>query len=184
MVLPRTAWIQLNCLALVLDVFTPAYKPEVTEATFSDSGSAPVPKILNMDPGLVIFRIWESNSCSDYSYHSWSNQNVSMLLLMKWPRRLLLLRQLKSESGSVSRSERKMQNPARVASGIPDLWPPLLQTWGMTPSATWKSSTEEQTIDHIVLQCLIHQPPMECTHGLMVLDVEKMRSLLNTCPNI
>jgi len=57
MVLPRTAWIQLNCLALVLDVFTPAYKPEVTEATFSDSGSAPVPKILNMDPGLVIFRI-------------------------------------------------------------------------------------------------------------------------------
>jgi len=56
-----------------------------------------------------------------------------MLLLKKWPHRLLLLPKLKSHSGSNfsqifdfgTRSERKTQNPAGVDSGNPDPVPLL-----------------------------------------------------------
>jgi len=84
----------------------------------------------NFESGSGNFSIWESASCSNSGYH-WSNQNLSMFLLKKWPRRLLPLPKLKSRSGSgfpqnfYSGSERKTQNPARVDSGTPDPWPPL-----------------------------------------------------------
>ena len=69
-----------------------------------------------------------------------------MFLLKKWPRRLLLLPKLKSDSGSGfhkfmgsgSGSERKMQNPAVVDSGMPDPWPlcsPAYQRWAL--DRTW-----------------------------------------------
>jgi len=42
---------------------------------------------------------------------------------------------------------------------------------------------EEQTVDHIVLQCPIHRPP-HGLHFLTLLDDETIEWLLNTCPEI
>jgi len=42
---------------------------------------------------------------------------------------------------------------------------------------------EEQTVDHVVLQCPIHRPP-HGLHDLTVLDDETIEWLLNTCPKI
>jgi len=42
---------------------------------------------------------------------------------------------------------------------------------------------EEQTVDHVVLQCQIHRPP-HGLHGLTILDDETTEWLLNTCPEI
>ena len=113
---------------------------EVVGVTFSDSDSAPVPKFWNPgpDPDPEILQIWESGSCSDSGYNHWSNRNVPMFLLKKWPQRLLLLLKWKSDSGSGfvfsqifdsgSGSERKTQNPAGVDSGTPDPVPPLVHS--------------------------------------------------------
>ena len=58
----------------------------LARVTFSDP--ALVSKTLN--PGAEIFQLWESDSCSDSGYH-WSNRECThVLLLRKWPRRLLL----------------------------------------------------------------------------------------------
>jgi len=43
------------------------HESEVAGVTFS--ASAPVPKLLNLDPCLEIFQILESNSCSDSDHH-------------------------------------------------------------------------------------------------------------------
>jgi len=42
----------------------------------------------------------------------------------------------------------------------------------MASSAACECGTEEQTVDHIVLQCLIHRPP-HGLHGLTFLDDDK-----------
>jgi len=55
--------------------------------------------------------------------------------------------------------------------------------WGMASSAACECGVEEQTIDHVVLQCPIHRPPHRL-HGLAVLDDETTKWLLNTCPEI
>jgi len=49
--------------------------------------------------------------------------------------------------------------------------------------AAFECGAEEQTVDHIVLQCPIH-PPLHGLHGLTVLDDETIERLLNTCPEI
>ena len=41
--------------------------------------------------------------------------------------------------------------------------------WGMSSSAACECGAEEQTVDHVVLQCPIHRPPHEL-HGLTVLN--------------
>jgi len=51
----------------------------------------------------------------------------------------------------------------------------------MAASAACECGEENQTVDHVVLQCPIHQP-LHGLHGLMVLDDEKIDWLLNTCP--
>jgi len=48
----------------------------VAGVTFSDSDSAPVSKFLN--PGLAIFQIWESDSCSDCGCNHRFNRNLPM----------------------------------------------------------------------------------------------------------
>jgi len=58
-----------------------------------------------------------------------------------------------------------------------------LYRWGMASSAACECGTEEQTVDHVVLQCPIYRPP-HGLHGLMVLDDETTEWLLNTCPEI
>jgi len=58
-----------------------------------------------------------------------------------------------------------------------------LYKWGMASSATCECGAEEQTVDHVVLQCPIHRPP-HGLHGLTVLDNETIEWLLNTCPEI
>jgi len=55
--------------------------------------------------------------------------------------------------------------------------------WGMASSAACDCGAEEQTVDHVVLQCPIHRPP-HGLHGLTVLDDETTEWLLNTCPEI
>jgi len=55
--------------------------------------------------------------------------------------------------------------------------------WGMASSAACECGVEEQTVDHVVLQCPIHRPP-HGLHGLTVLDDEKIEWLLNTCLSI
>jgi len=54
---------------------------------------------------------------------------------------------------------------------------------GMPSSAACERGAEEQTVDHVVLQCPIHRPPLGL-HGLTVLDDEATERLLNTCPEI
>ena len=55
--------------------------------------------------------------------------------------------------------------------------------WGMASSVACECGAEEQTVDHVVLQCPIHRPP-HGLHGLMVLDDKTIEWLLNTCPEI
>jgi len=58
-----------------------------------------------------------------------------------------------------------------------------LYKWGMASSAACECGAEEQTVDHVVLQCPIHQPP-HGPHGLTVPDDETTEWLLNICPEI
>jgi len=58
-----------------------------------------------------------------------------------------------------------------------------LYKWGMTSSTACECDAEEQTVDHVVLQCPIHRPLHEL-HGLIFLDDETTEWLLNTCPEI
>ena len=58
-----------------------------------------------------------------------------------------------------------------------------LYKWGMASSAACECGTEEQTVDHVVLQCPIHRPP-HGLHSLTVLDDETHKWLLNTWPEI
>jgi len=51
---------------------------EVAGVTFSDYNSAPVPKFLNRDP--EVFRMWESDSCSNSSNHR-GNRNSDMFVI-------------------------------------------------------------------------------------------------------
>jgi len=51
----------------------------------------------------------------------------------------------------------------------------------MVTSAACECGTLEQTVDHVVIQCPIHQPPHQL-HDLTVLDDETIEWLLNTCP--
>jgi len=53
----------------------------------------------------------------------------------------------------------------------------------MTSSAVCECGAEEQTVDHVVLQCPIHRPP-HGLHGLTVLDDETTEWLLYTCHEI
>jgi len=53
----------------------------------------------------------------------------------------------------------------------------------MAASATCECGAEDQTVDHVVFQCPIHQPP-SALHGLAVLDDETIDWLLNTCSEI
>jgi len=55
-----------------------------------------------------------------------------------------------------------------------------LNKWGMTSSVACECGAEEQTVDHVVLQCPIYRP----LHGLTVLDDETTEWLLKTCPEI
>ena len=58
-----------------------------------------------------------------------------------------------------------------------------LYKWGMASSAACECGAEEQTFDHVVLQCPIHRPP-HGLHGLAVLDDETIEWLFNTFPKI
>jgi len=49
----------------------------------------------------------------------------------------------------------------------------------MASSAAFECGVEEQTVDHVVLQC-----PTHGLHGLTVQDNETFEWLLNTCPEI
>jgi len=53
----------------------------------------------------------------------------------------------------------------------------------MAPSVACESDAEEQTVEHVVLQCPIHRP-LHGLQGLIVLDDDTIKWLLNTCPEI
>ena len=54
---------------------------------------------------------------------------------------------------------------------------------GVASSAACECGAEGQTVDHVILQCPIQQPP-HGLHGLRVLDDDTVEWLLNTCPEI
>jgi len=58
-----------------------------------------------------------------------------------------------------------------------------LYKWGVASSAVCECDAKEQTVNHVVLQCPIHQRT-HGLHGLTVLDNETTEWLLNTCPEI
>ena len=58
-----------------------------------------------------------------------------------------------------------------------------LYKWGVVSSAACECGAEEQTVNHVVLQCPIHRLP-QGLHGLTVLDDETTEWLLNICPEI
>ena len=58
-----------------------------------------------------------------------------------------------------------------------------LYKWGKARSAACECDSEEQTVDHVVLECPFHRPP-HGLHVLTVLDDETIEWLLNTCPKI
>ena len=53
-----------------------------------------------------------------------------------------------------------------------------LYKWGMASFAACECGAEEQIVNHVVLQCPVHQPPHE-PHGLTVLDNETTEWLLS-----
>jgi len=55
--------------------------------------------------------------------------------------------------------------------------------YGLASSASCECGAEEQTVNHVVLQCPIHRPPHEL-HGLTILDNEKIEWLLDICPEM
>jgi len=57
-----------------------------------------------------------------------------------------------------------------------------LYKWGMASSAACECSAE-QTVNHVVLHCPIHQTP-NGLHSVTVLDDQTTKWLLNTCPDI
>jgi len=61
--------------------------------------------------------------------------------------------------------------------------PKILNKWGIVPSAACECGAEEQTVDHVVLQCPIHRFPHKL-HGVTVLDDETAQWLFNVCPEI
>ena len=66
---------------------------------------------------------------------------------------------------------------------VSDVPAPTCKKWGMASSAACECGAEEQTVDHVVLQCPIHRPP-HGLHGLTVLDDETIEWLLKTYPEI
>jgi len=57
-----------------------------------------------------------------------------------------------------------------------------LYKWDMASTEACECGAE-QTVDHVVLQYLIHRPP-HGLHGMTVLDDETTEWLLNTCLDI
>jgi len=64
----------------------------------------------------------------------------------------------------------------RLHTGV-GLFRSCLYKWGMASSAACEYGAEEQTVDHVVLQCTIHRPP-DGLHGLTVLDDETTELLM------
>ena len=58
-----------------------------------------------------------------------------------------------------------------------------LHKWYVASSAACECGADEQTADHVVLQCPIHRPH-HGLYGLTVLDDETIEWLFNTCPEI
>jgi len=53
----------------------------------------------------------------------------------------------------------------------------------MVPFKSSECGAEEQTVDHVVLECSMHRPP-HGLHGQIVLHYQTIEWLLNTCPEI
>ena len=58
-----------------------------------------------------------------------------------------------------------------------------MHKWGLASSASCECGAEEQTADHVILECPIYQAP-NGIHGLMSVDDETVTWLLNVCPDI
>jgi len=78
----------------------------------------------------------------------------------------------------------KQRGSGLIASApVSDVSAPVNKNGGMAPSAACDCGTEEQIVDHVVLQCPIHRPP-HGLHGLTVLDDGTIEWLLNACPEM
>ena len=59
----------------------------------------------------------------------------------------------------------------------------LMHTWGLTPNAACEWGAEEQTADHVILECPMYRAP-NGTHGLLSVDDDTVTWLLEECPDI
>jgi len=59
-----------------------------------------------------------------------------------------------------------------------------LYKWGIASSVVCECGAEEQTVYHVVIQCLLIYRPPHGLHGLTVLGDETTEWLLKTCPEI
>jgi len=89
------------------------------------------------------------------------------------------------QDSTFSSSPKKMSLPRRawvwlnrLRTGI-GRFRSCLNKLGVASSAACECGAEKQTVDHVVLRCPIHRPPPGL-HGLMVLDDETTKWLLNT----
>ena len=58
-----------------------------------------------------------------------------------------------------------------------------MHRWGLAPSAACECGAEEQTADHIILECPTYQAP-NGMHGLLSVDDDTVTWLLEVCPDI
>ena len=58
-----------------------------------------------------------------------------------------------------------------------------MHKWGLAPSAACECGAEEQTADHVILECPLYRAP-NGSHGLLSVDDDTVTWLLEVCPDI
>ena len=58
-----------------------------------------------------------------------------------------------------------------------------MHKWGLTPNAACECAAEEQTADHVILECPMYEAP-NGMHGLLSVDDDTVTWLLEVCPDI
>ena len=58
-----------------------------------------------------------------------------------------------------------------------------MHKWGLTPNAACECGAEEQTADHVTLECPLYRAP-NGMNGLLSVDGDTVTWLLEVCPDI
>ena len=143
--------------------------------------------LLERLPSLCSVALAVHSSSSSVNSHQfiWQQQHTCGAVKAEWTDNPIRLRIF------IPDTDTPRNDPPKESPG-PALQPPhrgvgrfrsCLYKWSMASSVAGECGAEEQTVDHVVLQCPIHRPP-HGLHGLTVLYDETTEWLLNTCPDI